>query len=115
MARAIVRGSEVILQLSGGEKFFGFHKSPRAKISDIAGIERIDNFWKSWRLGGIRAFGTGIPMFIGLGTWRRRGGKKFCAIYKREPGFKINLKNSEFEAWLFSAPEIPSDLDKFIK
>lgn len=115
MARAIVRGSEVILQLSGGEKFFGFHKSPKVKISDILLIERVDNFWTSWRLGGIRAPGTGIPMFIGLGTWRRKGRKSFCAIYKKEPGYKITMKNGEFESWLFSAPEIPSDLEKFIK
>ena len=78
-------------------------------------IERINNFWKysGWR--GVRAPGTGIPKVVGLGTWRKLGAKSFCAVYKKEPGYKITLKNNEFEAWLFSAPELPSDLAQFVK
>jgi len=115
MARALVVGSEVVLQLSAGEKFWGFHRSPRAQLSDVVKVEMVENFWKysGWR--GIRAPGTGIPGTVGLGTWRKLGAKTFCAVYKKEPGFKITLKNNEFEAWLFSAPELPSDLAKFLK
>ena len=115
MARALIVGNEVILQLSAGEKFWGFHSSPRAPLADVVRVERIDNFWKysGWR--GIRAPGTGIPGTVALGTWRKLGTKTFCAVYKREPGFKVTLKNNEFESWLFSAPEIPSDLEKFLK
>ena len=113
MARAIVKGQEVILELSTGEKFWGFHKSPRAKLVDIVKIEAVDNFWKypGWR--GIRAPGTGILGIVGLGTWRKVGAKIFCAVYKREPGYKFVLKNNEFEAWLFSSSELPSDLAIF--
>ncbi len=115
MARATIVGSEVVLQLSAGEKFFGFHKSPRANLVDIVKIEPVDNFWKfsGWR--GVRAPGTGIPGVVGLGTWRKLGAKTFCAVYKKEPGYKVTLKNGEFEAWLFSSPELPSDLQKFVK
>ena len=58
MARAMVIGNEVVLRLSAGEKFWGFHKSPRANLADIVKIEAVDNFWKysGWR--GIRAPGT---------------------------------------------------------
>ena len=115
MARAMIKGDEVILQLSAGEKFWGFHNSPRAKISDIVSIEKVENFWKysGWR--GLRAPGTGIPNVVGLGTWRKLGFKTFAAVYKKEPGYRIVLKNNEFESWLFSSPELPSDLNKFLK
>jgi len=111
----MVIGNEVVLQLSAGEKFWGFHKSPRANLVDIVKIEAVDNFWKysGWR--GIRAPGTGIPGAVGLGTWRKLGAKTFCAVYKKESGYKFILKNNEFEAWLFSSPELPSDLEKFVK
>ena len=97
MARAMVIGNEVVLQLSAGEKFWGFHKSPRANLVDIVKIEAVDNFWKysGWR--GIRAPGTGIPGAVGLGTWRKLGAKTYCAVYKREPGYKFTLKNNEFK------------------
>ena len=115
MAKVLIVGSEVHLSLSLGEKIWGFHGTPKANISDIVKIERINNFWKysGWR--GVRAPGTGIPKVVGLGTWRKLGAKSFCAVYKKEPGYKITLKNNEFEAWLFSAPELPSDLAKFVK
>ena len=115
MARVFVEGSKVRLALSSGERFFGFHKSPTANLSDVVKVERIDHFWKyaGWR--GVRAPGTGIPGIVGLGTWRKLGSKTFCAVYKKEPGFKITLKNNEFAAWLFSAPEIPEELAKLLR
>jgi len=115
MAKLIVVGNEVHLSLSAGEKFWGFHRTPKARVDDIVKIERVNDFWKypGWR--GVRAPGTGIPQVVGLGTWRKLGSKTYCAIYKREPGFKVTLKNNEFEAWLFSAPEIPADLLKYIR
>ncbi len=114
MARVIIVDSEVILHLSSAERFWGFHRTPRAKISDIVSIEKVDNFWKfsGWR--GVRAPGAGFPGVIALGTWRKFKSKSFCAIYKKEPGFKITLKDNEFNAWLFSAPELPPFLAKFL-
>jgi len=114
MARALIVGSEVHLHLSGGEKFWGFHRSPRANLSDIVKIEAVNDFWKFTGWIGLRAPGTGIPRVVGLGTWRKFGSKTFCAVYRKEPGFKITLKNNEFAAWLFSAPELPSDLSKYL-
>ena len=115
MARVLIVGSEVHLSLSAWEKFWGFHGTPKANISDIVKIEKINNFWKysGWR--GVRAPGTGIPKVVGLGTWRKLGSKSFCAVYKKEPGYKISLKNNEFKAWLFSSPELPAEVTKFLK
>jgi hypothetical protein len=115
MARIMVHGSQVVLQLSFGEKIWGFHSSPTSALSEITSIEAIDNFWKfaGWR--GVRAPGTGIPQVVGLGTWRKLGAKTFCAVYKQEPGYKVTFKSGEFAAWLVSTPELPSDLAKFLK
>ncbi len=115
MAKAVIVGSKVHLSLSLKEKFWGFHGTPKANISDIVKIEQVDNFWKFSGWPGVRAPGAGIPYVIALGTWRKWRSKSFCAIYKREPGFKITLNNNEFKAWLFSAKEIPTDLVKFLK
>jgi len=114
MARLIVQDDSVFCQLSAGEKIFGFHGSPHAPISDVVKIEHVDNFWKysGWR--GVRAPGTGIPGVVGLGSWRKLGAKTFCAVYKKESGYRVILKNSEFESWLISTPELPVELEKFI-
>ncbi len=114
MARAEIAGDEVVLHLSRAERFWGFHGIPRAKIADIVSIEKVDNFWRYSGWKGLRAPGAGMPGIIALGTWRRFKSKSFCAIYKKEPGFKITLKNNEFSAWLFSAPELPSELVKYL-
>ena len=113
MARLVVQDGNVICQLSIGEKIFGFHGSPQASITDVVRIERISNFWKysGWR--GVRAPGTGIPGIVGLGTWRKLGAKTFCAIYKKEGGFRVTLKNSEFESWLVSTSDLPAELEEF--
>ena len=104
MARIMVQGSQVI-----------FHSSPKSPLTEIASVEAVTNFWKysGWR--GVRAPGTGIPKVAGLGTWRKLGAKTFCAVYKDEPGYKVIFKSGEFEAWLVSTPELPSDLAKFLK
>jgi hypothetical protein len=106
--------NEVVLKLSPSERFWGFHASPRALVQDIAKIERVENFWKysGWR--GVRAPGSGIPGVVGLGTWRKFGTKSFCAVYKKKPGFKFTFKSGEFEAWLFSSPELPSELATYL-
>ena len=115
MAILQVEGDEAVLRLSLGEKIFGFHTSPKVALSKIEKIEPISNFWNSSDWGGVRAPGTGIPWVVGLGTWRRKGRKSFCAIYKREPGFKITFTSTEFEAWLFSSRSIPEALLKYLE
>jgi hypothetical protein len=49
-------------------------------------------------LRGIRAPGTGFPKVIALGTWRRRGGKDFVAVYQGQSAVVVEvLPGSEFD------------------
>jgi len=93
-------GSYVILALTPKEKFFGFHSSPQAKFSEIISVRKVDKMW-SWKsMKGIRAFGTGLPWVIALGTWRYRKGKNFVAVYGKRPGYVITFNAGEFKQWI---------------
>lgn len=93
-------GSYVILALSSKEKVFGFHSTPQAKFSEIISVRKVKKLW-SWKvMKGIRAFGTGFPWVVALGTWRYRGGKNFLAVYGRKPGYIITFNTSEFRQWV---------------
>jgi hypothetical protein len=37
-----------------------------------------------------------------LGTMRYRGGKDFCAIYKRQPVYILEFADQEFKRWIIS-------------
>jgi hypothetical protein len=47
-------------------------------------------------LRGIRAPGTGFPGAIALGTWRRRRGKDFAAVYGKRPAVVVELEGAEW-------------------
>ena len=103
-------GSYIILALSPKEKFFGFHSSPQAKVSDIISVRKIENMW-SWKImKGIRAFGTGFPRVIALGTWRYRGGKNFLAVYGRRPGYVITFNGGGFKQWVVTAENTEEEI-----
>jgi hypothetical protein len=103
-------GSYVILVLSPKEKFFGLHSSPQAKISEIISVRKVDNTW-SWKImKGIRAFGTGLPPVIALGTWRYRRGKNFLAVYGKRPGYVITFKSGEFKQWIVTPNNTEEEL-----
>ncbi len=93
-------GSYVILALTPKEKFFGLHSSPQARFSEIISVRKVKKMW-SWKImGGIRAFGTGIPRVIALGTWRFRRGKNFLVVYGKRPGYVITFNSGEFKQWV---------------
>ena len=114
MAHVKLLGDTVTLKLSSREVFFGFHRSPVAQLSHVASVEAFPNLWKFSHLRGLRAPGVGIPWIIALGTWRRIRSKDFCAVYKRTPGYVIRFNSGEFAAWVFTAPDIPAGLQKFL-
>ena len=103
-------GSYLILGLSPKEKFFAFHSSPQAKFADIISLRRVDKTW-SWKImKGIRAFGTGFPHVIALGTWRYRKGKNFLAVYGRGPGYVVTFKSGEFKQWVVTPSNSEAEL-----
>ena len=100
MALLKIAGEKLKLELSSLEKLGAFHPSLEIDISQVESIEEIPSPWTSKVLKGVRAPGTGIPFVIMLGTLRYRGGKDFCAIYKRQPHAVISLKSGEFKRWI---------------
>ena len=101
MAHLVIINGNVALTLSFWERLGAFHGSPTTQLSNIESIEVIDNPWSSQYLKGFRAPGTGIPFVIMLGTLRYKGGKDFCAIYKRKPNAIVILKSGPFKRWIF--------------
>lgn len=93
-------GSYVILALTPRERFFGLHSSPQAKFSEIISVRKVEKMWGRRTLKGIRAFGTGLPWVIALGTWRYRKGKNFVAVYGKRPGYVITFNSGEFKQWV---------------
>jgi len=101
MAHLQINDSRVRLDLSRLEKIGALHSSPEVEVTDIEAVEVIENPWSSAYLKGMRAPGTGVPYRILLGTMRYKGGKDFCAIYRRTPSAIVTLKKGEFKRWIF--------------
>ena len=111
MAQIRIEGDEICLQLSGLESLGALHSSPRAKVSELSSITEVKDPWQRSVMRGMRAPGTGIPYVIMLGTLRYRGGKDFCAIYKRRPVYILNFSAGEFRRWIVTADfELPESV-----
>ena len=105
MARITVVNDEVRCELSLLESFGAFHKSISAPISSLTSVQLYPDPWNKQVLRGFRAPGTGFPYLIMLGTMRFRGGKDFCAIYKRKPVYVLEFSGEEFRRWIVSQEE----------
>ncbi len=113
MAELLRTGDTVTLQLSRWEEIGALHNSPTMEVSQFVSIRRYENLWSRGIIRGIRAPGTGIFLFILLGTIRHRHGKDFTAIYRRRPGYVIEIEGSEFKRWLFTSDK-SEELTKLI-
>jgi hypothetical protein len=88
------------------EKIGGLHSSLEVDLSSVESMEVVPNPWSSAYLKGMRAPGTGVPYRILLGTMKYRGGKDFCAIYRRTPSAIITLKEGPFKRWIFEIKDM---------
>ena len=102
MAKISNRNNNLILELSWREKIGALHDSIYFRMEQVKNIEKIEKIWSKENLRGIRSPGTGIPYVIMLGTLRYKGGKDFCAIYKSNPAFVIELNNHKFNRLIVS-------------
>ena len=102
MAKITVVGDQVRCELSLFESIGAFHSSVTAQFSSLTSVQVVQNPWSAQVLRGFRAPGTGFPYLIMLGTMRYRGGKDFCAIYKRQPVYILEFADQEFKRWIIS-------------
>lgn len=113
MAQIIDEAGVLTFSLSRLESLGACHRSLQAKKENLVGVSRVENPWSPSLLRGVRAPGTGIPFIIMLGTMRYRGGKDFCAIYKKNPVYILEFKNEEFKRWIINAnSSIPTTISE---
>ena len=97
MARLADDGQHLVLRLSRLEKLGAFRRRdlrfPKSAVRELRVTERP---WAELR--GLRAPGTAFPGVIALGTWRRREGADFAAVYRRRQAIVVELGE---EAWPF--------------
>jgi hypothetical protein len=102
MAKVIESGGVLILKLSRLEKMGALHGDISVASNQLMSKTEVPNPWTKEHLRGVRAPGTAIPYVILLGTMRFKGGKDFCAIYKRTPAVIYEFADAPFKRWIVS-------------
>ena len=93
MAKVEVDGQDVVVRLSPLEKVGAVRGDVRVPHDAIRTVAATDQPFTQLR--GLRAPGTGWPRRIALGTWRRRGGKDFYAVYRDKRALVIELDGAK--------------------
>jgi hypothetical protein len=102
MAKVIESGGVLTLKLSRLEKMGALHGDISVASNQLISKTEVPNPWTKEYLRGVRAPGTAIPYVILLGTMRFKGGKDFCAIYKRTPAVIYEFADAPFKRWIVS-------------
>jgi len=102
MAKVIESGGVLTLKLSRLEKIGALHGDISVASNELISKTEVPNPWTQEHLRGTRSPGTAIPYRILLGTMRFKGGKDFCAIYKRTPAVIYEFADAPFKRWIVS-------------
>ena len=102
MAKVIEQDGVITLRLFRLEKIGALHGDISVASSHLISKSEVPNPWTKEHLRGTRSPGTAIPYRILLGTMRFKGGKDFCAIYRRTPAVTYEFTDSPFERWVVS-------------
>lgn len=94
MAKFVVEGSDLVLELTALEKAEGFHKSIRVPLAAVAAVRAVDDPWAELR--GIRAPGTGLPGVIAVGSRRGTDVHDFAAVHGKGPAVVVELSGAQF-------------------
>jgi hypothetical protein len=102
VAKVIEKDGVITLRLSRLEKMGALHGDISVASSQLISKSEVSNPWTKEHLRGTRSPGTAIPYRILLGTMRFKGGKDFCAIYKRTPAVIYEFADAPFKRWIVS-------------
>jgi hypothetical protein len=109
VAKLIVDGPDLVVQMSSLEKLGAFHGDVRVPLSTVRSAEIEPHPWTAVR--GIKAAGTGIPGVIVLGTRRFLHGKDFAAVVRGRPAVRVDLSDeSPFSRLVVSVDDPDSTL-----
>jgi hypothetical protein len=103
VAELLVDGTDLVLHLRLGEKFWGLHSDIRVPLITVRSVTPIRNPWldlRGWRMAGLA-----YPGSISLGTRRHAGGLDFCALRRMRPALQVDLYSGRFSRLLVSLPE----------
>ena len=89
MARLIVDGADLVVELSWLEKLGALHRDVRVPLSTVRSAEIETHPWATLR--GIKVAGTGIPGVAVLGTRHFMHGKDFTALRGGRPAVRVDL------------------------
>jgi hypothetical protein len=104
MAKLIVEGPDLVVQMSSLEKLGAVRGDVRVPLSTVQSAEIEPHPWSAVR--GIRAAGTGIPGVIVLGTRRFLHGKDFAAVVRGKQTVRVELsQESPFSRLLVSVDD----------
>ena len=100
MAKVIEQDGVITLRLSRLEKMGALHGDISVASNLLLSKTEVSNPWTKEHLRGVRSPGMAIPYRILLGTMRFKGGKDFCAIYKRTPAVIYEFSDAPFKRWV---------------
>lgn len=118
MAELQVEGDQLVLRLTGAEKFEGLHGDLSVPLSSISGVEVLDNAHAEADIIGFRV-GTRLPGMIEVGTVRGSEKKIFMAVHKNTPrGVRVSLVGCDQDEWIVGCDrpeEVSSALSSRLK
>jgi hypothetical protein len=108
MAKLIVDGPDLVVQMSSLEKLGALRGDVRVPLTTVRSAEVEPNPWGALR--GMR-IGTGIPGVIALGRRRFAHGQDFTAVQGGGPAIRVDLsQGSPFSRLVVSVTDPDSTL-----
>ncbi len=90
MPALIIEGDELVVRLSGWERFAAFRGDVHVPLAAVQAVAVEQHPWQALR--GIRAPGTGIPRVIAYGVRRGTGDRvDFAAVLSKRPAVQVEL------------------------
>jgi hypothetical protein len=93
MAEIRVDGGQVSIALSLAEKIGALRGDLRFRRSAVRTVRVVDPSFNE--IQGFRSPGTRVPGVIALGSWRRRAGRDFVAVYRGQRGIVVEVHASQ--------------------
>jgi hypothetical protein len=103
MAELIITDEDLVVHLTLGEKFWGFHGDIRVRLSSIVRVAPDPKPWlglRGWRMAGISFTGHAV-----LGTRRHGAGYDFCVLHRDRPAIRVDTASGRFSRLVISVPE----------
>jgi hypothetical protein len=104
VAKLTVDDKDLVVRLSLGEKFWGFHGNVRVSLASIVSVAADADPWPGLR--GWRMAGVSFPRHSSLGT-RKHGPHDFdfCILHRDRPAVRVEMASGRFSRLVICVPE----------